>query len=74
MVAFAVLMGGSVLAGATGDADAAVVLRWVAVGVLMLTVADLILVVGVLGIRALADADRPDRGRSDDEGPDSLKP
>ena len=61
VVAFGVLMGGFVLAQATEDAAGAKVLRWVAVSALMLTIADVVLLVGVLGIKALGDHDdRPD--------------
>lgn len=50
IVAFAVLMGGYALAQATGDATAAAVLWWVAIGCLLLTAVDLILLVGALGV------------------------
>jgi len=57
VVAFGVLMGGFVLAQATEDAAGAKVLRWVAVSALMLTIADVVLLVGALGINALGDRD-----------------
>jgi hypothetical protein len=61
VVAFSVLMGGSALAAATEDASGARALRWVAIAVLMLTVVDVVLLVGVLGLKALAsDSDRGD--------------
>jgi hypothetical protein len=56
-------MGGSALSQAVQDEPAARVLRWIALGALMLTAADLILLVGVLGLRALGDEDdHPDSG------------
>jgi len=64
VVAFGVLMGGFVLAQATEDAAGAKVLRWVAVSALMLTIADVVLLVGALGINALGDRD----DRSDTSG------
>ena len=61
VAAFSVLMGGAALAAATEDAAGAQALRWVAIGVLMLTVVDLVLLVGVLGLKALEkETDRPD--------------
>lgn len=61
VVAFGVLMGGAVLAQALEDSPAAKVLRWIAISTLMLTIADVVLLVGVLGIKALGDHDnRPD--------------
>ena len=61
VVAFAVVLGGAALAQATLDLVGAQVLRWIAMSVLMLAVVDLILLVGVLGIHALADPkDRSD--------------
>lgn len=64
VVAFGVLTGGAVLAQAVEDAPAANVLRWIAISILMLTVADVVLLVGVLGIKALGDEDN----RSDSSG------
>jgi len=64
VVAFGVLMGGFVLAQAVEDAPGAKVLRWIAIGILMLTIADVVLLVGVLGVRALGDQD----DRSDSSG------
>ena len=64
IVAFAALMGGSALAQAMQDEPGAKVLRWIGVGTLLLTVVDLILLVGALGLRALVDDDR--RPRSGD--------
>jgi hypothetical protein len=63
VVAFSVLMGGSALASATEDMSGAQALRWVAIGVLMLTVVDIVLLVGVLGLNALGHGD--DRSDSD---------
>jgi hypothetical protein len=56
-------MGGSALASATEDMSGAQALRWVAIGVLMLTVVDIVLLVGVLGLNALGHGD--DRSDSD---------
>ncbi len=64
VVSFAVLMGGSALARATEDMVAARALQWIAIGLLILTVVDLVLLVGVLGLKALGDKD--DRHSSDD--------
>ena len=57
VVAFSVLMGGSALAAATEDTPGAQALRWVAIGVLILTVVDIVLLVGVLGLNALGRGD-----------------
>lgn len=59
VVAFAVVSGGAVLAQATGDGVGALVLRWVAMGILVLGLVDLMLLVGVLGLKALAEASEP---------------
>jgi hypothetical protein len=59
VVAFGVVLGGAALAQATQDLPAGLVLRWIAMGLLMLAIIDLILLVGVLGIRALDEP--PDR-------------
>ena len=61
VVSFAVLMGGSALARATDDLPAASALQWIALGLLMLTVVDLVLLVGALGLKALADDDDRDQ-------------
>jgi hypothetical protein len=58
VVSFAVVMGGYALAHATGDNAAAGVLWWVAMGCLILVCIDLILLVGILGAKALAPPDR----------------
>ena len=63
VVSFAVLMGGSALARATEDLAAAQALQWVAIGLLILTVVDLVLLVGALGLKALGEKD--DRDNSD---------
>ncbi len=59
IVAFAVLMGGGMLAQALGDTVGARVLQWVAVACLMLIVTDLVLLVGALGINSLVKAEEP---------------
>jgi hypothetical protein len=64
VVAFGVLMGGFLLAQAMQDSPGAEVLRWIAIGVLLLMVTDIVLLVGVLGINALGDQD----DRSDSSG------
>jgi hypothetical protein len=56
-VTFAVLMGGFALALATQDATGAVVLRWIAMSILILLVSDMVLLLGVLGLRALGEED-----------------
>ncbi len=65
VVAFAVVLGGAALARATLDLAGAEVLHWIAMSMLMLAAVDLILLVGVLGIHALADPRDPS-DRSDD--------
>ena len=64
VVAFGVVLGGAALAQATLDTAGGQVLRWIAMGLLMLAVLDLVLLVGVLGINALADP-RDGSDRSD---------
>jgi hypothetical protein len=60
VVAFAVLMGAEALARATLDTLGARVLLWVALAVLMLLVGDVLLLVGALGINALATRQPPE--------------
>jgi len=57
IVAFGVLMGAYGLATATTDAAAAKVLWWIAIGVLMIIVIDAILLLGILGLRAIENDD-----------------
>ena len=64
VVAFGVLMGGFLLAQAMQDPVGAGGLRWIAIGVLLLMVTDIVLLVGALGINALGDRD----DRSDSSG------
>ena len=59
VVAFAVLMGGEALARATADAVSARALFWVAMSVMMLLVADVLLLVGALGLNAAAQREPP---------------
>jgi len=61
LVAFAVLVGGYALAAAASDSVGATVLWWTAMGCLMAIVADVLLLVGVLGIAALVHSASPDR-------------
>lgn len=61
LVAFAVLVGGYALAAATNDTPGATVLWWTAMGCLMLIVADVLLLVGVLGVSALVSSESRDR-------------
>jgi len=60
--AFAVLMGAAALTQAMQDAVGARVLRWVAGGVLVLAVTDMLLLLCVLGLKALNDNDHTDAG------------
>ncbi len=60
---FGVLMGAYGLASATQDAAAARALWWVAIGVLMIAVVDAILLLGALGVRALANDDASQQDR-----------
>ena len=53
VVTFAVLAAASLLASAMGDATGAGVLRWVALTALILLVIDALLLLAVLGIRAV---------------------
>ncbi|MCH5372482.1 MAG: hypothetical protein JJ992_00775 [Planctomycetes bacterium] len=55
LVGFAVLAGGASLVRAMNDEAGARVLAWIAAAVLMLGIADLLLLVTVLGLRALND-------------------
>jgi len=59
---FAVLMGAAALTQAMQDEVGARVLRWIAVGVLLLTVTDMLLLLCVLGLKALSDDDHTDSG------------
>jgi hypothetical protein len=53
VVAFAVILGAAQLAAAMGDAAGGRALVWVAVGALILLVIDVLLLVGVLGLKSL---------------------
>ncbi len=55
VVGFAVLMGGASLVHAMDDEPGARVLAWIAAAILLVGIADLLLLVTVLGIRALND-------------------
>lgn len=59
IVAFAVLMGGHALATAMNDLTAARALLWVALSCLMLLCGDVLLMVGMLGLQALARREPP---------------
>jgi hypothetical protein len=59
IVSLAVLSGGALLTRAMQDLAASQVFAWIAAAVAMLVVVDLILLVGVLGLRALGPDDRP---------------
>ena len=59
LVGFAVLIGGYVLATASEDVLGSGVLWWAAMICLLVFVADLILLIGVLGIKALDTRDWP---------------
>jgi hypothetical protein len=61
LVAFAVLVGGYALAAATSDTLGATVLWWIAMGCLMLIVADMLLLVGVLGLSAVVSFESRER-------------
>lgn len=61
LTAFAVVMGSYALFVAAGDQAAATVTRWVGGTLAMLLVLDLTLLVAVLGIRQLAEAEEEDR-------------
>lgn len=52
-------MGGYALAQALQDPVASIALRWIAGSCLILLVIDLILLVGSLGVNALAERERP---------------
>jgi hypothetical protein len=62
VVGFAVLMGGSSLMRAMDDQPGAAVLAWIGAGFLLLAVADGLLLLIVLGLRALDDAENSRRG------------
>jgi hypothetical protein len=59
VVAFAVILGAAQLAAAMEDAAGGRALLWVAIGALILLVIDVLLLVGVLGLKSLG-ADSPD--------------
>ena len=59
LVAFAVLIGGYVLAAASEDALGASVLWWSAMVCLIVFVIDLVVMIGVLGVKALDARDWP---------------
>ena len=66
LTAFSVTMAFCALLSGLGDATGARVLLWVAVAVLILFVADVLLLVGALGLRALEDRDQgPTQGRGE---------
>ncbi|MEQ8790366.1 MAG: hypothetical protein RIC55_28990 [Pirellulaceae bacterium] len=69
VVAFAVVMGGQALARATGDTVGGSVLFYVGMTALMLLAADLLLLVAVLGVNALAQSSS---SASSDETPDDA--
>jgi hypothetical protein len=54
VVSFAVILGAASLAQALGDAAGGRALFWVAIGALILLVIDALLLLGALGLRALA--------------------
>jgi hypothetical protein len=60
--AFAVVMGAAALTEAMQDAPGARALRWIAAGVSLLAVTDVLLLLCVLGLRALNDDDHTDSG------------
>jgi hypothetical protein len=55
IVTFGVVLGAAALAGGLGDAAGSRGLLWFAMATLMLLVIDVVLLVAVLGIRALED-------------------
>jgi len=55
VVTFAVLAGASMLASGLGDAAGAAALNWVAFGALIVLVIDALLLLAVLGIRAVQE-------------------
>jgi hypothetical protein len=57
VVTFAVLAGASFLARGVGDAPGAAALKWVAFGSLIVLVIDAILLLAILGIRAVQEED-----------------
>ena len=64
IVTFSVLMGAESIAQAAKDYTAALVLWWIALGCLLVTIIDLLLLVVTLGIEALT---RHDHDRNVDE-------
>lgn len=57
VVTFAVLAGATFLAAALGDATGAAALKWVAFGSLIVLVIDAILLLALLGIRAVQEGE-----------------
>lgn len=67
VVSVAVVMAAHALLAATEDKPAVAAMRWVGTGLVLLTVVDLVLLVGALGIQSLgAREDQPDE--SDESG------
>jgi len=60
VVSFGVLLGAAELANGLGDAAGARGLFWTAVAALILLVIDAVLLLGILGLRALAEPHEPD--------------
>lgn len=58
VVTFAVLLGAAQLAQAMDDAGGSRALFWIAMAALLLLVIDAVLLLGMLGIRALGSEDR----------------
>lgn len=57
-VAFIVVMGGYLLASATGDEGVATVLAWIGGGLILLLMANALLLLGFLGAMLIAEVDQ----------------
>ena len=62
VVMFAVVLGASQLAGAMGDSGGARLLQWWAVAALVLLAIDAVLLLALLGVRAVEAEERRDEG------------
>lgn len=65
-VAFIVVMGGYLLASATGDEGVATLLTWVGGGLILLLTANALLLLGFLGATLIADVEQDEGNKKQD--------
>ena len=65
-VAFIVVMGGYLLASATGDEGVATVLAWVGGGLILMLATNALLLLGFLGVMLIAEVERDDGSENQD--------